>query len=167
MSAQDNWRWCRNCQGLWWEGDPAKACCPAGTSPIGIIPHVADGSADYALAVDDTSAPGQQNWRWCERCDGLWFAGNNSAGFCPRDRVDESGNASGHVSSGRGDYVLPLGNQGACKGQGDWRWCRKCQGLWFAGNLHADGSPNLGVCPIDSGGHTSEKSGDYHIPIWG
>jgi hypothetical protein len=40
--------------------------------------------------------------------------------------------------------------------QANWRWCKKCQGLFFAGN------PSKGVCPA-GGEHTLDGSGDYHL----
>jgi hypothetical protein len=44
-------------------------------------------------------------------------------------------------------------------GQAGWRWCRLCQGLWFAGN------PTLGVCPAaGTAGHSFVGSGNYTVP---
>ena len=49
----------------------------------------------------------QRNWRWCNKCQGLWFAGNsvNPTGKCPA--------GGGHTQGGSGDYALfgdPDGN---------------------------------------------------------
>jgi hypothetical protein len=87
----------------------------------------------------------QDNWRWCNKCQGLAFAGNPSLGPCP---------AGGqHNHTGSGDYVL-VQNDPAAPGQSNWRWCNKCQGLAFAGN------PSLGPCPAGSQ-HNHTGSGDY------
>ena len=40
--------------------------------------------------------------------------------------------------------------------QNDWRWCLKCEGLWF------NGHPDDGVCPAGNT-HTSEGSGNYSL----
>lgn len=40
--------------------------------------------------------------------------------------------------------------------QDNWRWCPKCQGLFFAGN------PTKGVCPA-GGEHSLEGSGNYRL----
>jgi hypothetical protein len=41
--------------------------------------------------------------------------------------------------------------------QNGWRWCRQCQGLWFAGN------PAPGVCPASAAGHSLAGSGNYRL----
>ena len=38
--------------------------------------------------------------------------------------------------------------------QTDWRWCKKCQGLAYAGN------PSVGPCPA-GGDHDHSGSSDY------
>ena len=42
------------------------------------------------------------------------------------------------------------------KTQADWRWCKKCEGLFFAGR------PTKGVCPA-GGEHTTQGSGKYEV----
>lgn len=42
------------------------------------------------------------------------------------------------------------------KTQADWRWCKKCEGLFFAGR------PIKGVCPA-GGEHTTQGSGKYEV----
>jgi hypothetical protein len=44
----------------------------------------------------------------------------------------------------------------AAEVQDGWRWCRTCQGLWFAGNR------TDGVCPA-GGAHSLAGSGDYGL----
>lgn len=88
----------------------------------------------------------QDNWRWCWRCQGLWFAGNESSA-CPAGGF--------HGKWGSGDYTLNLGTG---SGQDDWWWCDQCEGLWFAGN------GTTGVCPGPAGGgHSSNGSADYFL----
>jgi hypothetical protein len=89
---------------------------------------------------------GQPGWRWCSRCQGMFFSGNNTSGRCPA-------NTAGHDPSGSGGYSIDL-EQSDASGQHNWRWCRKCQGLFFNG--HASG----GRCPTGQA-HDPGASGDY------
>ena len=88
----------------------------------------------------------QDNWRWCNKCQVLAFAGFPSLGACAA--------GGSHEHSGSGDYVLiqdvPVGGNE----QDNWRWCNKCQALAFAGN------PSPGPC-ADGGSHDHSGSGDY------
>ncbi|TDU32776.1 hypothetical protein DFR24_2180 [Panacagrimonas perspica] len=85
----------------------------------------------------------QSNWRWCKKCQGLFYGGNPTKGVCP------AGGA--HTDIGSGNYQLSAGKG---PGQAGWRWCSKCQGFWFNG----DGI--TGVCPAGSN-HISTGSGQY------
>jgi hypothetical protein len=96
--GQNNWRWCNKCQGLAYAGNPSPGQCPAGGN------HDHAGSGDYRLASGTVSFAidpngGQSNWRWCNKCQGLAYAGNPSAGQC-----SAGGN---HDHAGSGNYVLP------------------------------------------------------------
>ena len=91
----------------------------------------------------------QANWRWCNKCQGLFFAGNPTSGACPAE--------GGHNFGGSGNYTLQFAGEGA-GGQINWRWCNKCQGLFFAGN------PTSGACPAE-GGHNFGGSGNYGLLI--
>jgi hypothetical protein len=42
-NAQANWRWCKNCEGLFFAGHASKGVCPAGGE------HTLDGSGNYHL----------------------------------------------------------------------------------------------------------------------
>src|SRR5262245_31319356 len=89
----------------------------------------------------------QRNWRWCSKCQGLWFAGNPTQGKCPAGGT--------HTKVGSGNYSL-VHNATIAPGQANWRWCSKCQGLWFAGN------PSSGKCPA-GGSHIKTGSGNYTL----
>jgi hypothetical protein len=88
---------------------------------------MAPGKSYHTLFVDDgytRKAPpvlaGQSNWRWCRKCQGLFFFGNPTNGVCPT--------GGSHDVVGSGNYVLSL-NEG--NGQPNWKWCFKCEGLYF------------------------------------
>ena len=41
----------------------------------------------------------QANWRYCDKCKGLWFAGGANKGVCPKDGGE-------HIQQGSGNYRL-------------------------------------------------------------
>jgi kumamolisin len=127
--------------------------------------------------------PRQNNWRWCFKCQGLFYAGlwapnlvppppihigaavrrepdipfppgplpnTCLGGVCPADH-------QAHDASQSGPYAVVRG-VGAGQ-QGGWRWCHKCQGLFFAGNPSQ--GPNQGVCPADNQTHDGSQSVHY------
>lgn len=86
---------------------------------------------------------GQGGWRWCDRCQGLFYAG---VALCPA--------GSTHDHSGSAEYVLNDTSSGA--GQSNWRWCSKCQQVTFAG------AADMGPCAA-GGEHDHAGSTDYRI----
>jgi hypothetical protein len=91
----------------------------------------------------------QSDWRWCHKCQGLFFSGGQSSvGSCPAGGQHEKG-----VS---GNYTLAH-NSPIFLGQSDWRWCYKCQGLFFSG-----GQSSVGSCP-EGGQHEKGVSGNYSL----
>lgn len=88
---QDGWRVCSLCNGLWWSG--LAGFCPA--DPAG---HNAVGSAAYVLAQTPLGI-GQADWRFCQKCAGMFFA-DHSDGVCPAGGT--------HDASSSGNYVLPV-----------------------------------------------------------
>jgi hypothetical protein len=107
----------------------------------------------------------QRDWRWCHRCEGLFFAGNPSQGQCPAP------GGGPHEARESAEYGAILGGGSAPAGrlpqpslapisaqQGDWRWCHRCEGLFFAGN------PSQGQCPAPGGGpHEAGPNGHYAV----
>jgi hypothetical protein len=87
----------------------------------------------------------QANWRWCHKCQGMYFAGNPAL-HCP------AGGAHDHTGSG--NYRISQ-NMTVPYGQTNWRWCRKCQGMYFGGNPGSH-------CPA-GGAHDDTGSGDYNL----
>jgi hypothetical protein len=148
---QDSWVWCSKCQGLVFAGNASPGPCPGG----GTHDHR---SANYSVLVADgggiTDPNAQGNWRWCNKCQGLAFAGNASPGPCP------TGPGQVHNHAGSGEYYLTKDNPYP-PGQDNWRWCNKCQGLAFAGN----GDP--GSCPAGAGQkHDHTGSANYGLRAW-
>ncbi|HEY3115204.1 MAG TPA: M23 family metallopeptidase [Chloroflexota bacterium] len=138
---QEGWRWCKKCLGLFYGVKPLSGSiggvCPAQGA------HEQGSSVNYVLAFSAVMIPaGQSGWRWCQKCQGLFYGGNPGS-VCP------AGDAH-HVGSGNYSLVL---NMPAAPGQHGWRWCQKCQGLWLE---HAGSR-----CP--AGGEHHVGTGEYML----
>ena len=96
---------------------------------------------------------GQGDWCWCNKCQGLFYGGNDTRGKCPADNNE-------HSRAGSHNYTLEANNPSA-KGQDDWRWCNKCQGLFYGGN------DTRGKCPADNNEHSRAGSYNYTLQIMG
>jgi hypothetical protein len=146
-AVQDLWAWCYKCQGLWY-ANWNSGRCPALREPWPDY-HLNTGSGNYTLVID--GGTGQQGWRWCRLCMGLWFAYNGTAGHCPGNRP-----GGGHVLDGSGDYRLDV--HAGVGEQAGWLWCSQCQGLWYGLN------GTNGWCPIGvNARHTGAGSGNYYL----
>jgi hypothetical protein len=92
----------------------------------------------------------QDNWRWCHKCQGLFFAGI-SPSVCPAGNQHERlPNPPDPVTDP--NFTLLGPDDGG--DQGGWRWCNKCQGLFFTS------LPTTGWCPA-GGGHAWKGSNQY------
>jgi hypothetical protein len=81
----------------------------------------------------------QDNWRFCDKCNVLFFNGAGNKGRCP--------GGGGHNAQGL-DFVLPYGNLPEVpNAQINWRFCDKCFAMFW------DGIPNKGRCPAGGGHH--------------
>ena len=81
----------------------------------------------------------QPGWRWCKKCEGLFFAQNGTNGVCPA--------GEGHDASGSGSYVMTIGAE---SGQEGWRRCTKCEGLFIK-------TERKSVCPAGKE-HEADKA---------
>jgi CubicO group peptidase (beta-lactamase class C family) len=138
---QNNWERCVKCKTLAFAGSTSPGNCPAGGM------HSYSGSKNYLVATTSSGIVGQGNWRWCKKCQALSFAGGSSLGTC---------SAGGqHDHSGSANYVVAQRTGGALPdySEDNWRWCKNCQVLAFAGGA-------LGTCAV-GGTHNHTGSGDY------
>jgi CubicO group peptidase (beta-lactamase class C family) len=131
-----------------WDGDPGDG---DGWYPrfdtvlnaaAGINWGTTDLFPDYGMASLPTT---QSNWRWCSKCEGMYFAGHGTS-VCPAGGT--------HGGSKSHDYKVMM-NSAFPYSQNGWRWCKKCQGLHY-------GAAPFGVCPA-GGAHDGSGSGDYRI----
>ena len=92
----------------------------------------------------------QNNWKWCNKCQALAFAGHPSPGPCSAGGT--------HNHNGSGQYDLNLKYTVAANEQSNWRWCRKCEVLSYAGE------PSPGACAA-GGSHNHLGSGSYVLAL--
>src|SRR5688572_28307039 len=90
----------------------------------------------------------QESWRWCRKCQDMWFGLDATISSCP---------AGGHhTQEGSGMYQL-LMDYRESSGQPCWRWCRKCQSLFYGGAYMS-----AGICSA-GGEHDGTASADYSM----
>jgi hypothetical protein len=164
---QHGWGWCNLCQGMFYTLSP-------GTFPWGVCPFRADAnqhasvsdytSSDYGFYYNAVGTDWQQGWYWCRNCQGMFWAGSGtSTGACPYYV-----GLAPHDGSASSAYVAYLGPDSGT-GQGGWRYCRNCSGMFWSTNPMA-------VCPINGGynavtgiytPHDPSGSSNYYIPSSG
>lgn len=114
------------------------------TAGAGLMSMGTAASAD----VDIQALSWQLDWKWCRKCQGMFYGPAAASSRCP------AGNT--HDATGSYPYYHFYANDAPLIGmQPNWRWCRKCQGLAYAGN-------GPGWCP-GSGRHDHTGSFNYHI----
>ena len=160
---QGSWSWCRKCEGLFYSGNPSFGVCPADGQS-----HDPMQSGHYVVYLDAESLAAQGGtlgglsaqqggWRWCRKCQGMFFA-ENTQGVCPVDR-------QAHDSSQSGHYAIVLDDGVSSLGQKDWRWCQNCQGLFYSGHSNRGACPARGPVPGQAlpPGHDASTSGNYQV----
>lgn len=104
--GQSRWRWCKDCQGLFFEGNEGFfGICPSPSRGFRI--HNMIGSGNYRLedVGNRDGVGGQEKWRWCRKCSGLFYDAETpgGSGVCPADHKT-------HDSVGSGNYLLRAAN---------------------------------------------------------
>ena len=133
-ATQDQWRFCRKCNALFFNGYPQKGRCAAGGG------HVAQGY-NFVLPHEVPESPHAQGaWRFCSKCSVMFFDGYPQKGNCPA--------GGGHTAAGF-VFVLPHDIPVSGLVQGAWRFCNKCHAMFY------DGFNNKGRCPA-GGGHVAQ-----------
>jgi hypothetical protein len=136
VGLQSDWRWCNLCQMLYFGPGAAASRCPAGGRHATALQS---GSFNYTLSDEPGDVSRQSEWRWCSRCQGLFFGPQLPASSCPAGGT--------HVSpeqSGSANYTLTHGIADPTR-QGDWRWCSKCDGLFYGPNVVTSRCPAGGA----------------------
>lgn len=144
LPAQKLWRFCTQCRGLHYITDlnaPRYGPCPAG----GV--HNPTNSSAYMVVLDNASAPGQHQWRYCQKCAGMFYGPGQLNSHCAGGGI--------HDGTTSGDYSF-VPNDPYPTGQTRWRWCGKCQVMFFGPDQAKS------VCPA-GGQHDGSQSSDYAI----
>lgn len=102
----------------------------------------------------------QSGWRWCRKCNGLFFAANaGTKGACPEGGAHDDAGSSAYAVEHRLGADLGAGPIDGM--QPRWRWCSKCQGLFYGGV----GTSEVGSCP--GGGLHKVGQANYLVPFAG
>jgi hypothetical protein len=89
----------------------------------------------------------QDSWRYCQKCEAMFYAGYPDQGVC----------AAGGAHSAQGfGFVLPWSNPATPTTQSSWRYCQKCHVMFFAGYA------GQGVCK--AGGSHLAQGYDFVLP---
>jgi len=142
--------WCRQCSrcfSVFFEGDNNRAgVCIGGTG------HSAT-SKYLSVYFAGKGFIGQENWRFCFKCEVLFFNGHPTKGFCPAD-------AGWHNSHGSENHLVEITTDRSLSDWFGWRWCHKCEQLFFCPD-----EKGVTACPT-GGMHSKDGSGFYFVP-WG
>jgi hypothetical protein len=125
--------------------------------------HYRDGSGVYVLRRDVEPRARRTGWHWCKNCKAVFYLGQGESGSgrCPND-------PSGLGIHSQGDLEVAPGGQAwvsfrmeteeANNGPGTqvgWRFCFKCNGMFFVGN-------GLSATHCSAGGqHDGSRSWHY------
>jgi hypothetical protein len=94
--------------------------------------------------------PAQRPWRFCIKCNAMFFDGSNNKGACP--------GGGGHNAEGV-VFALPHDVPETATAQARWRFCRSCFVMFF------DSDGPSGFCQADrERGHDSSGSIPYVLP---
>jgi hypothetical protein len=120
---QWDWRWCRNCHGLFYGPQQSKSVCPIGGAHM--MHGLPEDTLSYGLLFNQPASPKlQTEWRYCDKCQGLFYGPGQPNSVCPT--------GGRHAApSNSYNYGLPLLIGTRYPGlQEGWYYCSKCQGLF-------------------------------------
>lgn len=152
LVGQTGWGICTKCAGVYCRDGGGINKCPAGgihSTPLTYLCLLTSAQVDKGL-------PLQSGWRWCRKCQCLFFGLNATKGVCA------SGGA--HDPTGSGNYLLAhqvafLTNAVIAGFNIDgFRWCKKCEQMGY--------KQVTGKC-AKGGLHDYSGSGAYSITPWG
>jgi hypothetical protein len=152
-AVQKEWARCQYCNTMFFNGYPEKGRCPA--SDHGHR-SVRGDFTNYHLVFDDSTGPGQGDWRFCSKCCALFFNGYAAKGNCAVDNGP-------HEAAGY-NFFLYHDRPPMLDEEDRWRFCEKCFALFY----NAVEAKETSVCP---GGGRHKMAGFMFIvgrikPTW-
>jgi endonuclease/exonuclease/phosphatase family metal-dependent hydrolase len=100
---QREWRICDNCQGLFYGPYMGNSICPATNGNH----HFPRDSPNYFLLHDlSSSRYFQSDWRYCDRCKGLYYGPYLEKSHCPAN--DNGRGPHTYIEGGSFNYLLPI-----------------------------------------------------------
>jgi hypothetical protein len=79
-NRQPDWRKCQHCKGLFYNGGPSRGACPGRRGGH----EAAAQSPEFQLVYGRPPGPSRQdNWRFCDKCHGLFYMPRNADAVCP------------------------------------------------------------------------------------
>jgi hypothetical protein len=110
-----------------------------------MFPTLALGTRRRHLSSDDIAGlhavyPHEGQWRWCRKCQGLFYGPNQAASRCP------AGGA--HDGASSGNYILSVSSPSSNEWVAGWRHCNKCQGLYDLAGLNSRCPAGGGHAPV-------------------
>jgi hypothetical protein len=147
ITYQTGWAECDGCSSLvFTDGEVVTGWCILHQE----IGHVCTGANRYKVAFEGEGMKGQVDWRHCNKCGSLFFAGNPSKGVCPYDHGTHDDSQSGSYELIHTNFPMSL------SGRPYWRWCKNCE------QLFKPRSNDVTFCSR-GGIHVSEGSGYYTV----
>lgn len=147
---EQSWHRCAKCQGLYFLfGGFDAGHCPAGDAhadtPAGF---------DYALIVNSPTHTGEQTWRRCSKCYGLFTVSQipGIGNVCP---VGGAHLAWNNLDGSSRNYSLTH-DLAQHQAQHSWKLCRKCGVLYYSPTSNSR-------CPADNGRHDGSGSSNYSL----
>lgn len=138
--------------------------------------HDGTGSIQYFLPMFmDALSEGQGGWRRCDRCSSVFFEPNGrsqcpATRYQPPDRLATKGYSYyAHTAKFSEHIAIPF--EGRWTGEYGWRWCSRCQALFFVPGeqraydavARAKYGESAGLC-ANGARHDSTQSGGYVLP---
>ena len=103
----------------------------------------------------------QQHWHYCNKCQAMFYQGAQGSEYDRRRGVCAAGGA--HEPAGY-NFVLPHDVAEAPNTQQHWRYCNKCQAMFYQGAQGSEYDQRRGACPKDGAGH--EPAGYNFVLSW-
>lgn len=142
FGIKNGWRCCDTCNGFYIDGS-GNACVGGNTS------HANTNGGRGG--VTEGSVPGwQANWRTCKKCGSLFYYGSPTNGVCFKGGAHDYENTTGF------SLEMHSGKPSSVGYHNMWRWCQKCESLFYGGDT------KMGGCP-KGGSHDASKSNYYSI----